>query len=209
MKCCMLAFSNGTMGIMHPDPGGMAAMVGAGYGWDDARITYEVSKKIRPNKLGQTLPLAVAQRLMEGIAWGGLTEAEALLRWVALISATLFNDQGLVTTSHWVREEADMPRDRYFRAAWGCPAGVIVTDMPKARLLHMAHIRTARDKALLALDLPFMRAVETGNLLEQQRIGAEKQVLRDLPQTFNLSSYTTPETLRAAWPAQLPLRVEP
>ena len=79
--------------------------------------------------------------------------------------------------------------------------------MPKARLLHMAHIRTARDKALLALDLPFMRAVETGNLLEQQRIGAEKQVLRDIPQTFDLSIHPTPEALKAAWPLSLPARI--
>ena len=39
---------------------------------------------------------------------------------------------------------------------------------------------------------------------EQQRIAALKQIHRNLPQTFYLEQYPTPEDLKAAWPVQLP-----
>ena len=33
---------------------------------------------------------------------------------------------------------------------------------------------------------------------------ARLEALRDIPQTFDLNGFTTPETLKAAWPAELP-----
>jgi len=77
-------------------------------------------------------------------------------------------------------------------------------NMQKARVIQMDKIRLSRDPELVALDIPFMRAVEAADVAEQQRIAALKQVLRDIPQTFKLGSFKTPATLRAAWPAELP-----
>jgi len=77
-------------------------------------------------------------------------------------------------------------------------------DMDKAREVHMKKIRTARDKALVALDVPFMRAVEDGDTAEQGRLKTEKQTLRDIPITFELSSFTDPESLMNSWPEGLP-----
>jgi len=37
-------------------------------------------------------------------------------------------------------------------------------------------------------------------------VKAKKQTLRDLPATFDLESYGDPESLKAAWPAELPDR---
>lgn len=79
-------------------------------------------------------------------------------------------------------------------------------NMPKARLVHMDHIRKARNTELAKLDLTFMRAIEDGDGAEQTRIAAQKQVLRDIPQTFSLSTYKTPGNLKAAWPSELPVR---
>jgi len=79
-------------------------------------------------------------------------------------------------------------------------------DMDAARDYHMGRIRLSRDQALAALDVPFMRAVETGDTAAQSTIGAEKQTLRDIPQTFDLSGAATPEALMALWPAELPSR---
>jgi len=76
-------------------------------------------------------------------------------------------------------------------------------DMPKARGIHMDHIRKDRDIALILLDVPSLKAIEKGNVPEQQQITALKQVLRDIPQTFDLAPFTTPKTLKEAWPAEL------
>jgi len=47
--------------------------------------------------------------------------------------------------------------------------------MPKARVIHMDRIRTMRDAELKKLDVPFMKELEAGDTLEQQRIAELKQ----------------------------------
>jgi len=78
----------------------------------------------------------------------------------------------------------------------------ISVNMTKARAIHMDKIRTVRNKQLADLDVPFMRAVETGDASELARIASEKQVLRDIPQTLDLTT-DTPVELKAIWPIEL------
>ena len=78
----------------------------------------------------------------------------------------------------------------------------ITVNMPKARGIHMDKIRAVRNKQLADLDITFMRAVETGDASEQARIASEKQTLRDIPQTLDLTT-DTPEELKAIWPIEL------
>ena len=83
----------------------------------------------------------------------------------------------------------------------------IIVNMTKARAIHMNRIRAVRNKQLADLDVPFMRAVETGDASELARIASEKQVLRDIPQTFDLSTDNdTRLELEAKWPSELPAR---
>ena len=80
-------------------------------------------------------------------------------------------------------------------------------DMTKARAIHLAEIRKVRDAELVKKDVTFMRAVEAGDASAQSTIGTEKQVLRDLPATFDITTdVDTPEKLKAKWPAELPAR---
>ena len=79
-------------------------------------------------------------------------------------------------------------------------------NMSKAIGVQMDYIRKARDKQLAVLDGLQNRAVGRGDEAERIRSQGRKQVLLDIPQTFDLSAYTTPETLKAAWPAELPAR---
>ena len=81
----------------------------------------------------------------------------------------------------------------------------ISVNMDKARSIHMDVIRGVRNAELAALDITFMRAVEAGDTDLQATIGAEKQTLRDIPQTFDLTS-RTPEQLKRKWPLELPAR---
>jgi hypothetical protein len=78
----------------------------------------------------------------------------------------------------------------------------IIVNMAKARGIHMDKIRLVRNKQLAGLDVSFMRAVETGDDSERVRIAGEKQVLRDIPQTLDLTT-DTPEELKAIWPTEL------
>ncbi len=76
-------------------------------------------------------------------------------------------------------------------------------NMAKARVVHMDSIRVARNTGLAKLDTDYIRADETNDPAEKARVGTEKQTLRDIPQTFDLTAFTTPNTLKAAWPTEL------
>jgi hypothetical protein len=87
---------------------------------------------------------------------------------------------------------AEMQKDRTFRDAWKPD---LTVDMPKARAIHMDRIRVVRDKELARLDIEQLKGSD---------VAAQKQALRDIPQTFDLTAATTPDDLKALWPADLP-----
>jgi len=97
----------------------------------------------------------------------------------------------------------DVPTDRYFRPVWEDTGTAVQVNMPKARGIHMDKIRVVRNAELAAKDVTFMRAVEAGDASGQSTIATEKQTLRDIPQTFDLTT-DTPEQLQALWPDGLP-----
>ena len=97
----------------------------------------------------------------------------------------------------------DLAPIRVFRNAWKVEAGVVDVDMPKARGIQMDKIREVRNKELAKKDIEFMRAIEDGDTDVQATIKAKKQELRDIPQTFDLTT-DTPEELKAKWPEGLP-----
>ena len=83
----------------------------------------------------------------------------------------------------------------------------INVNMGKARVIHMDAIRVVRNAELVDKDVTFMRAVEAGDASAQSTIATEKQVLRDIPATFDITTgVDTPEKLKAKWPTELPAR---
>ena len=88
-------------------------------------------------------------------------------------------------------DESSVPKDRYFRNAWTHDLSI---DMDKAKSIHMDVIREKRDEKLKELDIETLK----GNDVQE-----EKQALRDLPQTFDLSKADTPEKLKKLWPKEL------
>jgi hypothetical protein len=70
-------------------------------------------------------------------------------------------------------------------------------NISKAKEAHFEKFRATRTPLLAALDVDFMRAVESGNLELKKEIAAKKQALRnvtkvDLPNTL--------EEIKATWP---------
>lgn len=109
------------------------------------------------------------------------------------------------------RIEADeVPTNRAFRNAWSQEtSGALITDMDKSREIHMNKIRDARVGRLAELDIEWGKLKGQKKDPEADAIEAERQVLRDLPTTFDLSVYATPEELFDAWPAVLERPVQP
>ncbi len=78
---------------------------------------------------------------------------------------------------------------------------IITVDMTKAREIWRGVIRNARDPKLAALDIEFQRCLEYGE--DTSPIVAQKGALRDAPQDPAIDAATTPEELKAVWPAVL------
>jgi hypothetical protein len=94
--------------------------------------------------------------------------------------------------------------DRYFRDACEDTGKKVVVNMGKARAIKLAKIRASRNAELVKLDLDSLVAIEAGDSSEQARVSGLKQTLRDIPATFDLDKLKTPETLKGAWPSELP-----
>lgn len=198
MKCLCYIKPDG-VAIGHISQTILGAMTGTGFGWDAARIEREIAGFVHPPAPFIGAPEAVIRPFVLAEARGGLTEAQA-------IELLRQKDQPPGVVQTLVIEKDALPKDVYFHGAWLWSAqfGRVEVDMPKARLMHMGEIRAVRDKELAKLDGPQLAALATGNTIEQARIAAQRQILRDIPQTFDLSSFLTPETLKAAWPVTLP-----
>jgi hypothetical protein len=78
----------------------------------------------------------------------------------------------------------------------------IRVNMSKARGIHMDTIRAARNGELARKDIEYMKALEADDG-SAAAIAIEKQKLRDIPQTFDLTT-DTPEELKEKWPEGLP-----
>jgi len=70
-------------------------------------------------------------------------------------------------------------------------------DMAKARDIHKANIREAREKKFPALDVAFNKALETS--ADVSSIVAKKQALRDAPADSAIASASNEAGLKAQW----------
>jgi hypothetical protein len=96
-------------------------------------------------------------------------------------------------------DEIEVPTDRTFRNAWK-DTGMIEVDMLKARELLLEKLRIARTQKLSELDADWMKATGQGDKAEAEKVEAERQKLRDLPETVGVELAETPEDLKALWP---------
>ena len=100
-----------------------------------------------------------------------------------------------------------LPERDYLRNSWTFDGSNVVHDMTKARAIHLVEIRRVRDEELVKLDVPWMKAVEAGDTSTQATLQTQKQTLRDIPATFDITTgITTAAQLKTRWPAELPAR---
>jgi len=98
-------------------------------------------------------------------------------------------------------EASELPLDRDYRDAWKWNSGTSVVDhdLTKAADIHLDRIRTERNAKLAELDIAYMKALEAGDTVTQASIAAQKQTLRDIPQTLapQLAACTTIAEIKA------------
>jgi hypothetical protein len=100
---------------------------------------------------------------------------------------------------------ADLPNNRLFRNAWRDDGKAIIHDMPTVNAIYLERIRQARIPILADLDMQYLQADEKSDVAAKTAIATQKQVLRDLPTTLDLSSAKTPDDVIKLWPAILPV----
>ena len=72
-------------------------------------------------------------------------------------------------------------------------------DMAKAREIHKARIRAAREPKLAELDIEYQRADETNDTTKKSEIAAKKQALRDAPADSGIAAASDTDALKALW----------
>jgi hypothetical protein len=77
----------------------------------------------------------------------------------------------------------------------------ISINIDKAKNIWKDKWRDARKPLLNALDVEFVRALESGDIVKQSEISAKKQALRDVTQTP--INATTPDEIKNVWPSSL------
>ena len=170
------------------------------------------------------------RRFVMGKAYGGLTEAEALslisargggLNWTECvrIDPSLRPYHIASSNPHHGSCFNSACHDRYFRNAmvWDATEpGLCRCDMDKAKAVHLTRIGLLCDKQIAGAAPSYMRAFARWILEESPaartevaRLVAATDLLEAIPVAFGaeIASITTPEELKAAWPAELPPRV--
>ena len=136
----------------------------------------------------------------------GDTDDALIERCKAKTGPRLEATYGGPATSHLIRSE-DLLTDDTFRDAWEWRSDAVNVNMSRARVIHLATIREARDLELGKEDINMLRAIEAGDTSAQSTVATRKQTLRDIPATFDITTdVDTPEQLKAKWPSELPAR---
>lgn len=101
-------------------------------------------------------------------------------------------------------DASTIPADRTFRNAWKHGGTKVNVDMPKSRQIHMDRIRVIRNRMLDQSDKDMAKAQDAGDAVVIAALKAQRQQLRNIPQTFDLTVAATPDALKLLWPSGLP-----
>ena len=112
-------------------------------------------------------------------------------------------DEAAKVQSHAPVDPATLPTDRTFRNAWRHDGTAFAVDMDHARAIHKDRMRGARGPLLAALDVAWDKATEADDPDAKATVRAEKQALRDVTADPGIAAATSPDELKAVWPAVL------
>lgn len=190
-KIIIYTLPDGSVGRGVPKDETLSAMMGSGgYSQTDAERTILFQTTVDGKKESDL------RDFYNGMIHGGMSEIDA-------VTAIANKDKKLGWTFRVV-DIGEIPPDETFRDAWEDDGKSVTVNMQKAREIHMDTIRVARNSQLAALDVPQITAIAKGDTAVARAIEAQKQQLRDIPQTLDLTIAKTPEELKAIWVDGLP-----
>jgi len=98
-----------------------------------------------------------------------------------------------------------LPKDSYFFSAWtiNFDTNVIDVDMIKARAIHLANIKNARQQAFLKMGFPSQLDPDLERAIIPLDTRNKLNILRDIPQNLKLEDARTPEELKIMWPQEI------
>lgn len=104
-----------------------------------------------------------------------------------------------------ITDTENIPSDRTFREAWhdDKPGKQIDIDMPRAKEIQIARIKEKRQEKFIEMGFPVQLDPDLEEAIIPEVTRGKLKALRDLPETFDLSSAKTPEQLKALWPEEL------
>ena len=85
-----------------------------------------------------------------------------------------------------------------FFNAWELNGSTVTVNLTKAKDIAKNNLRTERAPVLAALDIQFMRAVESGNTSQQAAIAEQKDELRNITAHSSITGATTVDGLKTA-----------
>lgn len=135
---------------------------------------------------------------------GGLSEAAAIAEVAEKDKPPGTLSWRLGDSTELPAGQADGTYDKTFIGAMEDTGAIVTVNLTKARPIHMDRIRGVRGERLASLDDDWMRAFGRKDTILAGAIEAERETLRNIPQTFDLTAATTPDALKALWPAELP-----
>lgn len=108
-------------------------------------------------------------------------------------------------TDYFTTDLSNVPDKDHLRMAWGHNGKEIIVDMEKAKPLHMAKIRDARDKKLQELDYEYMIAERNKDNNKVNSLSVKRNKLLNVPQDCEsqLSSISDADSLRSLWHVEL------
>jgi hypothetical protein len=118
--------------------------------------------------------------------------------WKGTLHELAAKDIG-ATAEYAIVDDTALP-DAYFRDAWRFENGEAAIDAEAAKEIQRDRWREARAPLLAALDVEFMRAVETQDTEAQAAIATQKQDLRDVTET---ALPNEPSLIKSVWPEVL------
>ncbi len=106
--------------------------------------------------------------------------------------------------NHYVYEgNPDFFDDYTFRGAWKANDNILEVDMQKARIIHLARIRAARQEKFIEMGFPYKLDSNLEIAIIPLSTRNKLNLLRNIPAVIDLLKATTPLELKAVWPQEL------
>jgi hypothetical protein len=102
-------------------------------------------------------------------------------------------------TNYQIVDSSEIPSDREYRNAWKYDNGINV-DIDKAKEIHKDKLRIKRKPLLQRLDVDYMMALEKGDTILCKQIAEEKQKLRDITKSPEITEARSVEDLKKFQP---------